>query len=439
MTTDINHLRIRYFYEDEAEDYYFEHQAHKKNKGPNTGKELERLSRELSMLFRSSSKQKKHKTFENKNIYLHHTYSKNSSSHLYDKKRTGIPEIRKQNCIVKGNWSFDKRKHKNFLYNYMQQKDKDEIIDKPVLFNEKDDEVSQYELKYYENNIMDKKFYRFIISPEKNSIPLYSMVRTLMRKIEAASGYKLYWYGAKHTNTQHNHVHILINGIDKNGKQVIFGKKFISNTIRSFARDCCTNYLGLRTDEEIKAEKMRMPFLRRYTKLDKEIEKYEKDIYGNETYGSLVTVQNELMNSRLKTLVDLDLAKENIKNNEYYLEKDWKSKLRAMGLYNSYLDARNGLKFVKHQNLLQYKKEHGKITGTITKLFKANYEDSWTNAILVENKNENKAWYIPFKEEPSDKLLNATVEFGMTQTLLSSGKQTLKRNLHVLDWGIQNK
>lgn len=445
MTNDLNHLRIRYYYEDEAEDYYFEKQAHGKKKGTDNGKELARLAREVSLLFRDSVSSKYKESDKTKQVKTQkniNNYYLNTS--LYPKKRqtkfnNKIPEIRKQNCIVKGNWSFNKRKHINFLRTYMPQKNKEQVAEKPVLFNEIENEVSEDTLKNYEKNIMANKFYRFIISPEKNEIPIESMVRGLMKKVEAATGYKLHWFGATHTDTEHKHVHLLINGIDKNGKTVSFGNGFIKKTFRGIAKDCCTSYLGLRTDEEIRAEKLRMPFLKRYTKLDKDIERFEVEAYGNENFNTIVTVQNELMRQRLITLEALGLAKKCDEKDRFYLEKGWKDKLKSIGNFNSFIDARNILKYVTQSNLVQYKREMGKVKGIITKIFKSNYEDSWTNAILVENKNENKAWYIPFKEEPSDKLLNATIEFGMTQTLLSSGKQTLKRNLHVLDWGIQNK
>lgn len=446
MTNDINHLRIRYYYEDAAEDYYFEKQAHKKKKGTDSGKELERLSREISLLFRHSSKTTKLK--EEKSVQFRSGKKNNHSftdiyfsGKNYQKNvhATKIPELKKQNCIVKGNWSFNRNKHKNFLRTYMPQKNKEQVIDKPVLFNATENEVSEETLVNYEKNIMSKKFYRFIISPEKNEIPIETMVRGLMKKVEATTGYKLYWFGATHTDTDHKHVHLLINGVDKKGKTVSFGNGFIKRTFRSLARDCCTSYLGLRTDEEIRAEKLRMPFLKRYTKIDKDIEKYEIEAYGNDNFNTVVIAQNELMRQRLLTLENLDLAKKSDEKDKYYLEKGWKDKLKSIGNFNSFLDARNTLEYVNQGNLVQYKREMGVVRGIITKIFKSNYEDSWTNAIVVENKHENKAWYIPFKEEPSDKLLNATIEFGMTKTLLSSGKQTIKRNLHVLDWGIQNK
>lgn len=443
MENEINHLRIRYYYEDAAEDYYLEKQAHRKKKGTDNSKELQRLTRELTLLFRgtkrSSSKKDEKKETQS---YFHSGYYPLNNSKINKRETTTqkkIPEIRKQNCIVKGNWSFNKNKHKNFLRTYMPQKNKDQVKEKPVLFSETENEVSEETLLDYEKNIMAQKFYRFIISPEKNEIPVESMVRSLMKKVEAATGYKLYWFGAKHTDTDHHHAHILINGIDKNGRTVSFGNGFFKKTFRSLARDCCTSYLGLRTDEEIKAEKLRMPFLKRYTKLDKEIEKYEVEGYGNNDFNSVVIVQNELMQQRLSTLEMLELAKKSDDGKKYYLEKNWKDKLKAMGAFNSFIEARNSLRYVDQKNLVQYKKNIGSVKGIVTRIFKSNYEDSWTNAILVENKSENKAWYIPFKEEPSDKLFNATVEFGMTQTFLSSGKQSLKRNLRVLDWGIQSK
>jgi hypothetical protein len=55
----------------------------------------------------------------------------------------------------------------------------------------------------------------------------------------------------------------------------------------------------------------------------------------------------------------------------------------------------------------------GAISGKVTKLYKMNDEDSWNNAILIENQALRKAWYVPLHFEPDTKLLNAGVKCGL--------------------------
>lgn len=38
-----------------------------------------------------------------------------------------------------------------------------------------------------------------------------------------------------------------------------------------------------------------------------------------------------------------------------------------------------------------------------------NYEDSWDNALVVENERLGKAWFVPLYREPSARLLGADV------------------------------
>ena len=56
----------------------------------------------------------------------------------------------------------------------------------------------------------------------------------------------------------------------------------------------------------------------------------------------------------------------------------------------------------------------GEISGIVTNVYNMNDEDVWNNAVVIENKKENKAWYIPTRiklnEEDVGKFISVKAE-----------------------------
>jgi hypothetical protein len=61
-----------------------------------------------------------------------------------------------------------------------------------------------------------------------------------------------------------------------------------------------------------------------------------------------------------------------------------------------------------------------------------NDEDSWNHAILVENKKERRAWYVPVYFEPDDRLMGSTIRLSTdkNQKGLIRPKLTVLRQKH---------
>jgi len=376
----------------------------------NSGKELNKL---LNELLKSSSKKKKK-----------------------IKKYTGFPRAKLyQKCVVKlsyisGTEDEKMKKHLAFLKQYLPQKNKKGVEKEANIFTY-DESLSQEDaVKTYIDNITPDGF-RLIFSPDSEKVPIEAAVRTFMRKLENITGYKLYWLSAKHTDTNKTHCHILINGKDRFGKKVFFPPEIIKSEMRKIACTTCTEYAGYRTQEDLDEEKKKLLKARYYTTIDTQLSLYEKEIV-DETYESEIEVNDDYLLKRMSTLQDLGFARRVNSGlpRKYQLEKKWKEKLKTLGRYNSFNDAREDLKYVDSVNLIQYQSEMGKITGIITGLYKMNYEDSWTNAIRIENKSQNMAWYVPLTFEPKNILLNTTVSLNVRRN--SKGKLT--PNIDVLDW-----
>ncbi|MBQ8680108.1 MAG: hypothetical protein IJ530_10140 [Treponema sp.] len=318
---------------------------------------------------------------------------------------------RKQLCVAKMRIGYDKGSHMKFLKEYLTQQNKDDITEKPELFSS--EMVDDAFLENYKKNMSGLHF-KWIISPENPGVDCMALTRTLVARMELVTGYKFRWIAAVHTNTSHPHAHLLINGTDKNGKTVdCFRKTFLKQTVREMCRQICTELKGCRTLEEIEASKKRLPNANRYCALDARIETYSFLDRNNSDKEFPITVrsQDNIMHGRLCHLERLGLARVRKEGCELYdLRKGWAGNLHTAGRYSSFLKAWKELLSSKRVNLELFDMKGGApVEGRVTKVFRMNYEESWDNALVVENERLGKAWFIPLYREPSKRLLGADV------------------------------
>lgn len=338
-------------------------------------------------------------------------------------KNNILPKIKgsaeyKQPCTVKMYYTNDKATHIEFLRDYMTQNNKNDVVVKPKLFNGSYDDVPEEEIKNYEN-LADEVGFKFIISPENQNMDMKILVRQFVKNLEIVTGHKFSWMAATHTNTSHIHSHLLINGIDRRtGQSFRFDRGIIKRVARELAIDICTQLEGPRSIEQIEAARQMLPYAKRWTKIDEHIINYygftqfniPKIIADAEFEASKVT-SDPIEKQRLNTLVEMGLAIYYSKNNPpvYYLEKGWKEKLKAVGRYNTYLDARTKLKLVSYQNLELYTPDMGEVSGFVSQVYNMDDEQVWNNAVVIENKKLNKAWYIPTSIKLSNKELGKII------------------------------
>lgn len=341
---------------------------------------------------------------------------------------------KEQFCVVKLRKGFDKAKHLRFLEEYLPQKNKDEVLEKPDLFSETD--VDDKFIEEYKENMTDLH-YKFIISPENPNVDCKALTKTLIKRMEEITGYKFSWIAAVHTNTDHPHSHLLINGKDKNGRAVNMSNVFLTQTIREMTRQICTQMIGGRTQAEIEAAAKRLPFANRYCVIDRQIETLANPLripaeeYESRFSFSVVPADN-IMYQRLCHLETLGFAKKTEgASNKFYLEKGWNEKLKSAGRFSSFLKARQELLFTASGNLEFFGKDSGTASGKITKLYKMNYEESWDNAVVLENKELKKAWFVPLYNEPNDRLLGAKAEVSFKKT---DGRPA-RVHINVKEWG----
>ena len=318
------------------------------------------------------------------------------------------PDSDKQFVMVKMRYSNKLDSHQKFLEEYITQEKKKEVKVKPVVFTGKINPFAsggerkvvygQEALEEYKSKMVGRH-YKFIISPDSKDVPMEQFTTAFMHRMQAEMGFRLDWIAAIHNDTGHPHVHILVNGKTADGLEPsrLFRKDFIRHRCRTIASEITTNMIGPRTDEQKKAYKDSSTRALRWTTLDQQILEAEKD--------GVVVPANEYMGRRLDFLKTKGLSQ--FTDGKYILDTKWDEILVNTGRYNSFLEAREELKFTDKANLELFSGS-GKIKGKITKLYCMNEEWQHNNGLLVED-GKGKAWFVPLFNPPSVKLAGKSV------------------------------
>ena len=66
--------------------------------------------------------------------------------------------------------------------------------------------------------------HELILSPGVNEVDPMAYTRELMQKLERSKGQELNWVAVAHSNTEHNHIHVLISGESRDRKPVLLRK-----------------------------------------------------------------------------------------------------------------------------------------------------------------------------------------------------------------------
>jgi hypothetical protein len=79
----------------------------------------------------------------------------------------------------------------------------------------------------------EKHQFRIIVSPEDAAeLDLTLYVRRLMAQVEQDLGRKVEWAAVNHYNTEHSHAHLVIRGVDREGRELRLERSYISNGLR---------------------------------------------------------------------------------------------------------------------------------------------------------------------------------------------------------------
>ncbi len=178
----------------------------------------------------------------------------------------------------------------------------------------------------------EKHQFRFIVSPEDGSeLELTAYVRRLMATLERDLGRKVEWAAVNHFDTSHPHAHILVRGIDRDGRELRIDRGYISAGMRWRAQELATQELGPRPERDVRREEEREVTQQRFTTLDRELERRGPDHFVEvRTRARRGRIDESLVIARLEHLEGLRLA-ERVSRTSWRLVEAWQKRLRDHG------------------------------------------------------------------------------------------------------------
>jgi len=180
----------------------------------------------------------------------------------------------------------------------------------------------------------DRHQFRFIVSPEdaEQLDDLRTYTRHLMARMEADLGTRLDWVAVDHWNTDNPHTHVVLRGKDDTGKDLIISRDYIAEGMRHRAAELATEWLGPRTELEIKQAMQREVDQERWTGLDRTLRRVAKDglVLPETLAESRLQRQRQMLIGRLQRLQRMGLATEQ-QPGTWAIHADAEPTLRAMG------------------------------------------------------------------------------------------------------------
>jgi len=181
----------------------------------------------------------------------------------------------------------------------------------------------------------DRHQFRFIVSPEdaQQLEDLRGYTRHLMTRMEGDLGSSLDWVAVDHWNTDNPHTHIVLRGRDQTGHDLIIARDYIAHGMRLRASELATEWLGPRTEREIREGLLREVDQERWTSLDRGLQQQAQQSRNGvvELAASDTARQpRTLLVGRLQRLTAMGLAEPD-GINRWRLRPDIEPTLRAMG------------------------------------------------------------------------------------------------------------
>jgi type IV secretory pathway VirD2 relaxase len=174
--------------------------------------------------------------------------------------------------------------------------------------------------------------FRLIVSPEDaGELDLTDYVRRLMSAVERDLGRKLEWAAVNHYDTGHPHAHLVVRGLDREGREVRLDRGYISQGLRWRAQELATEELGPRLVVDVERAHAKEVTQDRFTSLDRELERRAKDnevaVHAEARPG---LVDPSTLIARLAHLEGLGLA-ERASPTSWRLSDGWQQPLRELG------------------------------------------------------------------------------------------------------------
>jgi len=212
--------------------------------------------------------------------------------------------------------------------------------------------------------------FRFIVSPE-DGIDLTTFTRDLMSSVENDLGVRLRWGAVNHYDTDNPHAHVVVRGVDQDGRQVRIDRLYISERMRWRAQKLLTDELGPRLTHEVDRQLDREVRQERLTSIDRKLgAMLEPDhtIGLARIAGACGGKQRKRVVGRLQILEGLRLATRTAPG-RWAFNPDWQESLRDLGerddICKRMYRATNGETALEHYEIVDGRTEHEPIVGVV--------------------------------------------------------------------------
>jgi type IV secretory pathway VirD2 relaxase len=136
------------------------------------------------------------------------------------------------------------------------------------------------DLRAFENRSQgDRHQFRFVVAPEDADQleDLRPYTRALMQRMESDLGTRLDWVAVDHWDTDNPHTHLVLRGKDDAGRDLVIAPDYVGHGMRRRACEIATEWLGPRTDRELREVAQRQVTQERWTDLDRVIQRSAED------------------------------------------------------------------------------------------------------------------------------------------------------------------
>lgn len=225
------------------------------------------------------------------------------------------------------------RSHVNYISRGEAGKDGEQA----VLFNAREEGVDKG--AFVSLCADDRHHWRFIVSPENGHQieDFQGYVRGIMGKVEGDLGTKLEWVSAVHYDTDDIHAHVIVQGKNDRGQDLVIGQDYIKEGVRRRAQELATELLGERSLEEVQKSLEAEVDALRVTSLDHFIQKQASkehvvDVRKKQNFDKSLFYEG-LIKGRLRYLASAGLAHEKPPG-VFTLKEDYKETLAQVAQKN---------------------------------------------------------------------------------------------------------
>lgn len=189
---------------------------------------------------------------------------------------------------------------------------------------------------FQERGQNDRHQFRFIVSAEDGLEleDLKGFTRQLMRRMETDLETRLDWVAVDHWDTDNPHTHIVLNGhtgwLASGREDLVIAPDYMAHGMRLRACEIATEWLGPRTEAEIRQSLLREVDQQRLTTLDRALIRQAGVIGIDLTGNPQGRLRQNALRARLQRLEGMGLA-ERIDANQWKLQPGMAATLDAMG------------------------------------------------------------------------------------------------------------